>query len=197
MSTDPASPIRLAVIVGSNREGRFAPTVSRWFAGQLDRRTDVETDVIDLDDVEIPLRFGAAGRSAMTPFRERIGAADAIVVITPEYNHSYPAPLKQAIDFVKLEWFAKPIGFVAYGGVSGGLRAVEHLRNVFAELHAVTIRDSVSLHGAGGRFNEAGQLLEPEPADAAAQLMLDELVWFAEALRAARAARPYTSLLPS
>lgn len=122
-STDPASPIRLAVIVGSNREGRFAPTVSRWFAGQLDRRTDIETDVIDLDDVEFPLRFGAAGRSAMTPFRERIGAADAIVVITPEYNHSYPAPLKQATDLVKLEWFAEPIGFVAYGASRDGARA--------------------------------------------------------------------------
>ena len=85
----------------------------------------------------------------MTP---RLAAADAFVVVTPEYNHSYPAPVKTLIDWHFTEWQAKPVGFVSYGGMSGGLRAVEHLRGVFAELHAVTVRDTVSFHGAWDRF---------------------------------------------
>ncbi len=66
------------------------------------------------------------------------------VVVTPEYNHSFPGPLKAAIDRHVTPWQAKPVGFVSYGGISGGLRAVEHLRQVFAELHAVTVRETVS-----------------------------------------------------
>lgn len=86
---------------------------------------------------------------------------------------------------------------MSYGGVSGGLRAVEQLRLVFAELHAVTIRDSVSMHGASQLFDEHGSLRDPQAANAAAKLMLDELAWFAHALRSARASRPYGSLRPS
>lgn len=87
-------------------------------------------DVIDLADTRVP----------SAELADRIGAADAFVVVTPEYNHSYPGPL-HAIDSVGEQWRAKPVGFVSYGGVSGGLRAVEPLRVVFAELHAVTIRE--------------------------------------------------------
>jgi NAD(P)H-dependent FMN reductase len=83
------------------------------------------------------------------------------VVVTPEYNHGYTAALKQLIDAVKAEWVAKPVGFVSYGGVSGGLRAVEQLRLVFAELHAVTIRDGVSFAMAWNRFDEAGEPVDP------------------------------------
>jgi hypothetical protein len=79
-----------------------------------------------------------------------IDAADAFVVVTPEYNHSYPASLKHAIDMAHGEWNTKPVAFVSYGGISGGLRAVEALRLVFAELHATTIRDTVSFHGGAG-----------------------------------------------
>src|SRR3712207_5304037 len=101
----------LAVVVRSVREGRFGPVVASWFVGQAKQRDDVSVDVIDLADIPIP---GAA-------FASRIGAADAFVVIPPEYNHGYPGPLKNAIDSVGREWHAKPVGFVSYGGQSGGL----------------------------------------------------------------------------
>lgn len=185
---------RLAVIVASNREGRFAPTVARWFGAQAADRADIQQiDEIDLHDIDVPARLGAQGWEAMADFTRRIGEADGVVVITPEYNHSYPATLKQAIDFVRDEWYAKPIAFVSYGGVSGGLRAVEHLRGVFAELHATTIRESVSLHGYPNLFDDSGELHDAEPVNMAAKVLLDTLGWWALALKDARAARPYVA----
>jgi NAD(P)H-dependent FMN reductase len=186
-------PIRLAVIVGSNRHGRFAPTVAHWFVGQVIRHGDVDVDVIDLADIDIPSVYGPEDAGSMEDFRLRIDRADAIVVITPEYNHGYPGALKQAIDFLHKEWQAKPVGFVSYGGISGGLRSVEQLRQVFAELHAVTVRDSVSLHNAWSLFDEQGELIDPGPANAAVKQMLDQLTWFARALRDARHAHAYGS----
>lgn len=111
--------------------------------------------------------------------------------MTPEYNHSYPASLKNVIDWHNAQWHAKPVAFVAYGGLSGGLRAVEHLRQVFAELHATTIRDTVSFHGAWSQFDEDGSPKDPEGVNAAAKMLLDQLGWWAQALREARTARPY------
>jgi NAD(P)H-dependent FMN reductase len=119
-------------------------------------------------------------------YAERIDRADAFVVVTPEYNHSYPAGLKQAIDLVHAPWRRKPVGFVSYGGMSGGLRAVEHLRTVFAELHATTVRDVVSFHMAWQQFGADGEPRDPTACDAAAKKLLDDLVWWAAALRTAR-----------
>jgi NAD(P)H-dependent FMN reductase len=191
------TPVRLAVIVASTREGRFAPTITNWFTEQLRHRVDVEFDVIDLADVNVPMTFGPAAAHSIASERERVGRADAFVVITPEYNHSYPAVLKQFIDLIKAEWQAKPVSFVSYGGMSGGLRAVEHLRNVFTEMHTVTIRDIVSFHNPWAQFDVdasgRGELREADQPNAAAKVMLDELVWFANALRTARAEHPYAA----
>ncbi len=110
---------------------------------------------------------------------------------SPEYNHSFPGPLKHAIDSLGHQWQAKPVGFVSYGGLSGGLRAVEALRVVFAELHAVTIRETVSFHSAWDQFDEHGAPRHPDLVNAAAGALLDQLAWWARALRTARAARPY------
>jgi NAD(P)H-dependent FMN reductase len=191
-----AEPVRLAVIVGSNRVGRFAPTVASWLAGLAAQRDDVTIDVVDpvatplpqvMPGYEGPSQPDAALLGAITP---RLAAAEAFVVVTPEYNHSFPGVLKNLIDLHYAEWQAKPVGFVAYGGLAGGLRAVEQLRQVFAELHAVTVRDTVSFHGAAGVFDGPA----PKDADgcaAAAKTMLDQIVWWARALRDAKAIRPY------
>ncbi|MGY0060508.1 NADPH-dependent FMN reductase [Streptomyces sp. LZ34] len=188
-------PIRLAVIVGSTREGRFAPKVADWFTSRTASRAELRTDVVDLAETPLPgtlsYRPGPEDAKALAAVTPRLEAADAFVVITPEYNHSYPASLKNAIDWHHKPWQAKPVGFVSYGGISGGLRAVEHLRLVFAELHAVTVRDTVSFHNAGDLFGADGTLKEPKGPEAAAETMLDQLVWWARALREGRAARPY------
>ncbi|RLU86857.1 NADPH-dependent FMN reductase [Streptomyces griseocarneus] len=189
---------RLAVIVASTREGRFAPTVAKWLATEVAQRGDIELDVIDLAHHPLPLNLskepGPEDIAALAAVTPRLEQADGFVVLTPEYNHSYPASLKNLIDIHYTQWRAKPVGFISYGGLSGGLRAVEHLRPVFAELHAVTIRETVSFHSPWGKFDEEGAHLDPEAGEAAAKaakVMLDQLAWWAVSLREARAARPY------
>ena len=181
-----AAPLGLAVIVGSTREGRFGGTIARWFVAHARLRDDITIDIIDLLDVDLPLVYPLEPDARAQAYIERIARADAFVVITPEYNHGYPAALKQAIDLPRDEWRRKPVAFVSYGGVGGGLRAVEQLRQVFAELHTATIRDTVSLHMAWGLFDAEGVLVEPGRHEQAATAMLDDLVWWATALRTAR-----------
>ncbi|MEV8224850.1 NAD(P)H-dependent oxidoreductase [Streptomyces sp. NPDC079167] len=180
------APLKVAVILGSNREGRFGPVVAEWFLGRAAGHPDIETELIDVARTEPP----AAGASA-AEVAPRLAHADAFVVLTPEYNHSYPAPLKNLVDRHFTEWQAKPVAFVSYGGISGGLRAVEHLRQVFAELHAVSIRDTVSFHNAGALFDDRGVHKDPDQVEGAAKRMLDQLVWWGRALREARTRHPY------
>ena len=181
----------VAVIIGSTREGRFGPVVANWFAERVAEHGDFRADVIDLVDANLPGALSGRPTPEVAAVSERLERADAFIVVTPEYNHSYPAALKTLLDWHGTQWRAKPVGFVSYGGLSGGLRAIEHLRPVFAELHATTIRETVSFHGAWSQFNDAGELIDAAPADAAAKKMLDQLSWWAEALHHAREARPY------
>jgi NAD(P)H-dependent FMN reductase len=175
--------IKLGLIYGSTRPGRFCDRVAQW-AGQMAARGGFEVDAIDPAE---PAPQSGCGRS----LQERIGACDGFIVVTPEYNHGYPAPLKELIDSVGAEWHAKPVAFVSYGGVSGGLRAVEQLRALFTELHAVTIRDSVSFAGAQQQFDDAGTLTEPERAERSMARTLARLRWWATTLNFARATSPY------
>lgn len=183
--------LKLAVIVGSNRKGRFGSTPARWFAGQVEQRKDIEMDYIDLAELDLGNVLDSGLTEARTQYLDRLDRAEAFVIVTPEYNHGYPAPLKHAIDLGKLQWRAKPIGFVSYGGLAGGVRAVEQLRQVFVELHAMTIRDLVSFHSARQKFNPDGSPIDAEGTAQATKLMLDELIWWAKPLTAARANTPY------
>lgn len=192
-----ATPVKVAVIVGSNREGRFGPVVAEWLLARVRAHEGFEADLIDLADVDLPtslsFRPSAEVVAELDKVTPKLAAADAFIVLTPEYNHSYPASLKNVIDWHRDEWEAKPVALVSYGGISGGLRAVEHLRQVFAELHMVTVRDTVSFHNAGALFDDEGAHRDPSVAEAAAKGMLDQLHWWAWALRAAKETRSYGS----
>jgi NAD(P)H-dependent FMN reductase len=192
----PRPPLRVAIIIGSTREGRFGPTAARWFGGQAEQRDDLTVDLVDLADTPLPAALTSQPTAelaeALGGLTGRLDAADAFVVVTPEYNHSFPASLKTAIDWHSTQWQARPVGFVSYGGMSGGLRAVEHLRQVFAELHAVTVRETVSFHGFWERFGPDGLPKDADGCNAAATALLDQLVWWGDALRDARGRRPYT-----
>ncbi|WP_281426221.1 NADPH-dependent FMN reductase [Miltoncostaea oceani] len=193
-----STPPRIAVIVASTREGRIGPAVAGWFIGLAGTRDDLLLEVIDLAHVPLPARLPAGHPSrgeypeAVRPFAARIAAADGVVIVTPEYNHGYPGSLKDALDSVGPEWRAKPVAFVGYGGVSGGIRAVEQLRQVVAELHMASLRDAVLVPFAARAFRDGGV-----PADDDGRLadsvdrMLGRLGWWARALRAAREAAPY------
>jgi len=186
-----ADRLQVAVIIGSVRAGRFGPTVATWFARQVAARDDMTLDLLDLADFMHPADMSDA--ADVREFAARIGAANAFVVITPEYNHSYPGPLKTALDSLGQEWRGKVAGFVSYGGMSGGLRAVEALRIVFAELHTATIRETVSFHGVRGQFDAEGEPINAEAVGTAATVMLNQLAWWARALKEARAVHPYGS----
>jgi NAD(P)H-dependent FMN reductase len=192
-------PHKLAIIVGSVREGRFGPTVASWVAEQARAHGGFEVDVIDLAEIDIPLALPAespkfAGDSyprpaGMARLTEALESADAFIVVTPEYNHSYPASLKAAIDWHFTQWTAKPVAFVSYGGAAGGRHAVLHLENVLTELHAVTIRDGLAFPNYFTAWQDGRPL--DEAAEGYAKTLLDQLSWWAGALSAAREAQPY------
>jgi NAD(P)H-dependent FMN reductase len=183
-------PIRIGLIYGSTRKGRFCDTVARWAASEIRAQGHFTVDVIDPAEINLAEQQESTAKPTLW---QRMAACDAFVVVTPEYNHGYPAALKMLIDSVGAEWHAKPVAFVSYGGISGGLRAVEQLRLVFAELHAVTIRDSVSFASAWELFDGSGNLKQPERSQRSMATMLGRLRWWAAALRDARAAAPYTA----
>ncbi|WP_250285473.1 MULTISPECIES: NADPH-dependent FMN reductase [unclassified Frankia] len=190
---------RLVIVVGSVREGRFGPVVAAWAAEQAAAHGGFDVAVVDLAEFEIPLSLPAespkyAGASyprpaGMATLTARLDAADAFVFVTPEYNHSYPASLKAAIDWHFTQWTAKPVAFVSYGGASGGRHAVLHLENVLSELHAVTIRDRLAFPNYFVTW-DAGRPADPE-APVYAKAMFNQLAWWAAALRKARAEAPY------
>ncbi|WP_324188288.1 NAD(P)H-dependent oxidoreductase [Nocardia higoensis] len=182
------APLRLEVIVASVRPERFAPVVADWFLATAGARPEFDIGVIDLLDTPLPADLTETAE--VSAFRARLRAADAFVAVTSEYNHGYPASLKTAFDSAKHEWRAKPIGFVSYGGMSGGLRAVEQLRQVVAELHMVSLRESVGFHRAKRQFDADGRTRDGAAIDAA-ERMLNQLSWWGRALRAARDAEPY------
>ncbi|MFX0575016.1 NADPH-dependent FMN reductase [Nocardia nepalensis] len=183
------------MIIGSTRSGRFGPTVANWFAGRVHRRRDLYLDTIDLATATLPDRLG--DRDEPTPetvreLGERLAAADAFVVITPEYNSSFPAALKNAIDWFDSEWAAKPVTIVSYARDSDGTRATAQLRQIFAELNAVPIRRTVPIAKSWQRFAPDGTWPRRDAElDEAVIAALDQLSWWAMALRHARATAPF------
>ncbi|GAA3080879.1 NAD(P)H-dependent FMN reductase [Kribbella aluminosa] len=168
-------PLRLLVLTRNVEAGRFGTAVTGWFVGEIERADEFKLELIDLS------------RTPLEELPGRVEDADAVMIVTAEYNHAYPGDVKTAIDAVRRPWYAKPVGFVVYGGRSGGLRAAEQLRLVFGELHAVTIRDSL---GFREEDFEDGEPVDPTTSTAAAAL-LRQLAWWARSLRDARASTPY------
>lgn len=196
---DPA-PVPIAVIVGSTRDDRIGGRVAEWFVGEVESHGGFAVDVIDLDVLvgDLPGRL-PAGHPArgeypdeVRPLAARIAAAHGFVLVTPEYNHGYPGSLKNAIDLVNAEWRAKPVAYVSYGGLSGGMRAVEQLRQVMVELHTVSIRDAVVIQFAGRSFRSGAAPDDPDGMIAdGVRALLRRLDWWARALARARADAPY------
>lgn len=187
--------LKVAMIYGSTREGRLCDHVAEWAYQQLNSQPHIAIDVIDPLQLQLPDIFPRREHPAVTQLQQRLAEADAFIVITPEYNHGYPAALKHLIDLVSSEWEAKPVGFVSYGGMSGGIRAIEQLRQVFAELHAVTLRDAVCFIDVWSQFSAVGTLYQPATAERAMTTMLQRLRWWAHALKTAREQQPYGELV--
>lgn len=195
----PERDIDLLVVVASVRQGRFGPVVARWFTDEARQHGRFRVDVLDLAETPLPAElpagpaweWGGRRTAEQAALADRLAATDAVVVVTPEYNHSFPASVKHLVDWHFTEWQAKPVGFVSYGGVSGGLRAVEQLRLVFAEMHAVTIRDTVSFDRFWERFGADGRPVDADGSGPAVKAMLDQLAWWGGVLAEARQRSPY------
>jgi NAD(P)H-dependent FMN reductase len=171
------------LLIGSAREQRMADRVLRWLLPQLATYPEFSIRLADARDFDA----GGVERRAATRLLEAdASAADAIIVLTPEYNHSYPAPLKTMLDSLGEPWKRKPVAFVSYGGASGGLRAVEHLRVVVAELDMADIRETVSIQDPWTNLSDEGEPRFPERLNAALGRQLTSLAWWAYSLRAAR-----------
>ena len=176
--------ITVTLIVGSARRERFADALVPWLSRAVARHEGVRLEVVDVTSAGLDgrdMRPGGTPTRAAATLRE----ADAFVVLTPEYNHSFPGALKDAIDLHFGEWRRKPVGFVSYGARTGGAQAVEQLRQVFAELGAATVREAVLLMHPWNHLGDDG-FEPPADVDAAADAMMAELHWWATALRAAR-----------
>jgi NAD(P)H-dependent FMN reductase len=191
---------KLLIIVGSTRPGRAADAVIPWIATSAREHGAFEVEVADLRDWPLPIfgeHWGTIGDikdptysdPIVKAWNSKVKESDAFIVITPEYNHSVPGVLKNAIDTVWLSFGFrnKPVAAVGYsGGVSGAMRAIEHLAHVFVEAEAVPLRNTVVLPEVQTVFDESGEPKSPRTA-AALQVMLDDLAWWSAALEKARA----------
>ena len=193
--------LKIAVIVGSVRPNRFADKPAAWIAEQAKKREGAEVEILDLKDYPLPFFNEAMGPSMLggkysnevaTKWSAKITACDAFVIVSPEYNHGPSAVLKNALDWLFPEWAEKPVGFVSYGSV-GGARAVEQLRQIAVELQMAPIRNAVHIPGSTHfpiLFGKAEWNAETEKGlQEQADKMLDQLVWWGKALKAARGAK--------
>lgn len=186
-----APPLRTLVIVGSTRQDRFGPVPAEWITQQATARSDLAVEVADLAELDLPVILPGDDPESEVPapvrrLGKRIDAADAVIIVTPVYNRGYPAALKNAIDWFGTEWHATPIGFVSYGGRTGGIEAVEQLRTVFVELDTMTIRNVLTFPDFWTLFTDDGHPVDRQPMSGAAHAFLDQLVWWAQALRTAK-----------
>jgi NAD(P)H-dependent FMN reductase len=183
--------IRIGIIIGSTRPGRLGESVARWVHDLAVKRSDAEYEIVDLADYElphldepVPAAAGQYAREHTKAWSERIAGYDGFVFVTPEYNHSTSAALKNAIDFLFHEWADKAAGFVSYG-VDGGARAAEHLRQVLGQLKVADVPAQVTL----SLYNdfENMSVLRPLPMqEERVTQMLDQLIGWAGALRQLR-----------
>jgi len=143
---------RIGIILGSNRPKRNSEQVAKWVYERASRRDDATFELIDLRDFPLPYfdepfppALGRYQNEHTKQWANVIASFDGFVIVTPEYNHSIPGVLKNAIDYVYAEWANKAVGFVSYG-VAGGARAVEHLRTIAGNLHLADVSKQVTLH---------------------------------------------------
>jgi NAD(P)H-dependent FMN reductase len=187
---------RIGIIIGSTREGRFGERPAHWIHEIARQRTDLDFELIDLRDYPLPF-FNESMSPAWAPVKneaaqrwgDKLATFDGLIVVTPEYNHGPSAVLKNALDYAYQEFVRKPIGFVGYGGV-GAARAVEQLRLIAVELQMTPVRNAVHLGMVEflGIWQQGKSFEDFPHLEQAAKGMLDDLAWWARALKTAREA---------
>jgi NAD(P)H-dependent FMN reductase len=184
----------LQIIIASTRPGRVGLPVAQWFRRFAERQDAFEVELVDLAEVDLPL-FDEPNHPIARQYThprtiawaETVGRADAFVIVHPEYNHSYNAAIKNALDFLHVEWNYKPVGFVSYGGVSAGVRAMTALKPVVAALRMTPTVEAVNIPFVGQFIDDEGRFVPNEQLETGAAGMLAELAKLEGALHQLRA----------
>jgi NAD(P)H-dependent FMN reductase len=185
----------LHVILASTRPGRAGEPIAAWFADRARAHGAFDVELVDLAEVGLPFldephhpRLRRYTHQHTKDWSARVDAADAFALVHPEYNHSYSAPLKNALDFLHHEWQHKPVGFVSYGGVAAGTRALQALKPVVSALRMVPLMDAVNIPFHTQFLDDDRRLVPNETMELAAGALLDELAAMEEVLRPRREA---------
>jgi NAD(P)H-dependent FMN reductase len=178
----------LQIIIGSTRPGRVGPSVAAWIYDRALKHGGFEVELIDLAEVNLPMfdeprhpRFGEYVHQHTKDWSATISRGDAYVFVIPEYNYGFNAAIKNAIDYLNREWLYKPLGFVTYGGVAAGTRAMQMLKQVVSALKMVPMTEAVNIPFVQ-QFLDSDKVLQPNAVmEDAATAMLDELARWAAA----------------
>lgn len=181
---------QLKIIIGSTRPTRKGPIVADWFLKIAKQHPDFEVELLDLKEIDLPLmdepnhpRVQKYTKAHTKKWSKTIDSADAFVIVTPEYNFGYPATLKNALDYLSVEWSDKPMGFVSYGGISGGTRAVQELKLPVTALGMMPIPQAVNIPFFAQFINDNDVFEANETLEKSANVMLAKLQEWAKALK--------------
>jgi NAD(P)H-dependent FMN reductase len=184
---------RLMVVIASTRPGRVGPSVGHWFAGYARGHGAFDVELVDLLELSLPFmdepnhpRLGEYTHQHTKDWSARVRAADAFAFVMPEYNYSLTAPLVNAIDYLHQEWQYKPVGFVSYGGMSGGVRAVQMAKLVVTTLKMTPLPEAVAVPFVARLMDDEGDFAPDEAIERSAGSMLDEMVRVQAALAVLR-----------
>ncbi len=185
--------MKLTVVVASIREGRAGDPIARWFVERAKQHGKFDVHVADLKELNLPMmnephhpRLKKYVNDSTKQWSDIVGSSDAFVFVTPEYNYTLPPALVNALDTVYYEWTYKPVAFVSYGGVSGGMRAVQTGKLMVTGFKMMPMVEAVNVPFFS-QLMENGVFKSNETHDKAAPVMLDELLRWAEALKVLRA----------
>jgi NAD(P)H-dependent FMN reductase len=184
----------LQIIIASTRPGRVGPSVATWINDRAIKHGGFEVELIDLAEVSLPMfdeprhpRFGEYVHQHTKDWSATISRGDAYIFVIPEYNYGFNAAIKNAIDYLNREWLYKPLGFVTYGGVAAGTRAMQMLKQVVSALKMVPMAEAVNIPFVQ-QFLDSDRVLQPNDVmEDAATAMLDELARWTEATSSLRA----------
>jgi NAD(P)H-dependent FMN reductase len=179
-------PLNIPVILGTTRRGRMSAYVARFITAELAKRSNIATELIDI--AEVPMPVDGAGDDVKDPvFSEKMEQCDALVIVAPEYNHSFPGLLKHVLDTCLAEYIHKAAGIVGVAaGPFGGTRVVQSLLPALREMGLMTIFTDVNFSSVQKQFDENGKILDPEAWSRRSANFIDELAWMATVLRYGR-----------
>jgi len=174
---------QLMIVIASTRPGRVGLPVAEWFRERAEEHGGFAVGLVDLAELQLPL-LDEASHPRLRQYTQQhthdwsamVADADAFVFVTAEYNYGYPAALKNAIDYLHQEWQYKPVGFVSYGGVAAGTRAVQQLKQVVGAVKLVAVVEAVNIPFVAQFIDNHGVLQANDVMEQAARAMLDELV---------------------